>query len=54
MERRAAQAAIHVLRREGVTADFGVPGTGINPAYAVMYLIGGINHTLARRAEGER
>ena len=52
MKMRAAQAAIHVLLREGVTTAFGVPGAAINPVYAAMRSIGGINHILARHVEG--
>jgi hypothetical protein len=32
----AAQAAAHVLEKEGVTQVFGVPGAAINPFYAAM------------------
>lgn len=28
----AAEAAVHVLRKEGVSAAFGVPGAAINPS----------------------
>ena len=52
MKMRAAQAAIHVLLREGVTTAFGLPGAAINPVYAAMRSIGGINHILARHVEG--
>jgi len=31
---RAINAAVEVLRREGVTTAFGVPGAAINPLYA--------------------
>ena len=51
MKMRAAQAAIHVLLREGVSAAFGVPGAAINPVYAAMRSIGGIDHILARHVE---
>jgi len=51
MKMRAAQAAIHVLLGEGVTAAFGVPGAAINPVYAAMRSIGGIDHILARHVE---
>ena len=36
MKMRAAEAAIHVLLREGVTTVFGLPGAAINPVYAAM------------------
>jgi tartronate-semialdehyde synthase len=48
----AAQAAVHVLRKEGVNTAFGVPGAAINPFYAALRAIGGINHYLARHVEG--
>jgi len=48
----AAEAAIHVLRKEGVDVAFGVPGAAINPFYAAMRKVGGIDHVLARHVEG--
>lgn len=48
----AVDAAVHVLRREGVDTAFGVPGAAINPFYAAMRRVGGINHLLARHVEG--
>ncbi|WP_435100761.1 glyoxylate carboligase [Arhodomonas sp. AD133] len=48
----AAEAAVWVLRKEGVDAAFGVPGAAINPFYAAMRKIGGIDHVLARHVEG--
>jgi len=48
----AAEAAVQVLRKEGVSAAFGIPGAAINPFYAAMRKIGGINHYLARHVEG--
>jgi tartronate-semialdehyde synthase len=48
----AVDAAIHVLRKEGVNTAFGVPGAAINPFYAAMRRVGGINHLLARHVEG--
>src|SRR5579875_2642369 len=48
----AADAAVAILRREGVTNVFGLPGAAINPFYAAMRRDGGINHTLARHVEG--
>src|ERR1700745_3836736 len=47
-----ADAAGAILRREGVTDVFGLPGAAINPFYAAMRRDGGINHTLARHVEG--
>ncbi|BFO16692.1 glyoxylate carboligase [Streptomyces sp. KM77-8] len=48
----AARAAVEILRREGVTDVFGVPGAAINPFYAALKASGGITHTLARHVEG--
>ncbi len=48
----AVDAAVHVLRKEGVNTAFGVPGAAINPFYAAMKRVGGINHLLARHVEG--
>lgn len=48
----AAEAAVHVLRKEGVTTAFGVPGAAINPFYAALRRLGGVNHILARHVEG--
>jgi tartronate-semialdehyde synthase len=48
----AARAAVEILRREGVTEVFGVPGAAINPFYAALEASGAIRHTLARHVEG--
>jgi tartronate-semialdehyde synthase len=48
----AADAAVAILQREGVTHAFGVPGAAINPFYAAMRRSGGIEHVLARHVEG--
>src|SRR5215472_431100 len=48
----AADAAVAILRREGVTNVFGLPGAAINPFYAAMRRDGGITHILARHVEG--
>ncbi|NIC36891.1 glyoxylate carboligase [Halomonas desiderata] len=48
----AAEAAVHVLRKEGVDVAFGVPGAAINPFYAALRKVGGIDHVLARHVEG--
>ncbi|UNO38569.1 glyoxylate carboligase [Streptomyces sp. MST-110588] len=48
----AARAAVEILKREGVTHAFGVPGAAINPFYAALRAGGGITHTLARHVEG--
>jgi tartronate-semialdehyde synthase len=47
----AAQAAICVLEKEGVSQAFGVPGAAINPFYAAMRERGSISHILARHVE---
>jgi tartronate-semialdehyde synthase len=47
-----ADAAVAILRREGITNVFGLPGAAINPFYAAMRRDGGITHTLARHVEG--
>ncbi|MEU8684962.1 glyoxylate carboligase [Streptomyces sp. NPDC048611] len=48
----AARAAVEILKREGVTHAFGVPGAAINPFYAALKGAGGVDHTLARHVEG--
>jgi tartronate-semialdehyde synthase len=48
----AAEAAVHVLRKEGIEVAFGVPGAAINPFYAALRKLGGIDHVLARHVEG--
>jgi len=48
----AAEAAVSVLKHEGVDTAFGVPGAAINPFYAAMRKAGGIRHVLARHVEG--
>ncbi|MGF1767526.1 glyoxylate carboligase [Enterovibrio makurazakiensis] len=49
---RAIDAAIEVLKREGVVKAFGVPGAAINPFYSALKKVGGIDHVLARHVEG--
>ena len=44
----AAEAAVYVLEKEGVTQVFGVPGAGINPVYAGLKKHGTMKHVLAR------
>src|SRR6266403_3049876 len=51
-KRRAIDAAVHVLEREGVTHAFGVPGAAINPLYSALKARGSIAHVLARHVEG--
>ncbi|MGH2908237.1 MAG: glyoxylate carboligase [Solirubrobacteraceae bacterium] len=48
----AAQAAVNILKAEGATQLFGLPGAAINPFYKAMELDGGLRHTLARHVEG--
>ncbi len=48
----AAQAAVLVMEKEGVTQAFGVPGAAINPLYAALRTHGTIAHILARHVEG--
>jgi tartronate-semialdehyde synthase len=48
----AAQAAVEILKKEGVTHVFGLPGAAINPFYKAMKSNGGLHHTLARHVEG--
>ncbi|MFC1403681.1 MULTISPECIES: glyoxylate carboligase [Streptacidiphilus] len=48
----AAQAAVEILKAEGVTHMFGLPGAAINPFYSAMRTNGGLTHILARHVEG--
>jgi len=48
----AAEAAVRVMEKEGVTTAFGVPGAAINPVYAGLRKTGNIRHYLARHVEG--
>src|SRR3954463_4931399 len=48
----AAEAAVHVLEKEGVSICFGVPGAAINPFYSALQRNGKIGHILARHVEG--
>jgi tartronate-semialdehyde synthase len=48
----AAEAAVHVMEKEGVTVAFGVPGAAINPLYAALKKRGTVKHILARHVEG--
>jgi tartronate-semialdehyde synthase len=49
---RAIDAAAAVMRKEGVSTVFGVPGAAINPLYSAMKKEGGFRHVLARHVEG--
>jgi tartronate-semialdehyde synthase len=48
----AARAAVEILRREGVSPLFGLPGAAINPFYAAVRDQGELTHVLARHVEG--
>jgi tartronate-semialdehyde synthase len=52
----AAQAAVEILKKEGVTNLFGLPGAAINPFYKALKTAAeagaGLHHTLARHVEG--
>ena len=48
----AAQAAVWVMEKEGITQTFGVPGAAINPLYSALRQQGTIGHILARHVEG--
>src|SRR5919109_596591 len=54
----AARAAVEILRCEGITRAFGLPGAAINPFYAAMRAFNAeheadpIAHVLARHVEG--
>src|SRR5207342_151745 len=47
----AARAAVEILRREGITQTFGLPGAAINPFYRAVRDQGEIKHVLARHVE---
>ncbi len=48
----AAEAAVRVMEKEGVSTAFGIPGAAINPLYAAMKRRNSITHILARHVEG--
>ena len=48
----AMQAAVQVLKSEGVELVFGVPGAAILPLYEALREDGGIKHVLVRHEEG--
>ncbi|GAB4394382.1 MAG: glyoxylate carboligase [Kiloniellaceae bacterium] len=48
----AAEAAVRVMEKEGISVAFGVPGAAINPLYAAMRKRGSLDHVLARHVEG--
>ncbi len=47
----AAEAAVHILEKEGISQAFGVPGAAINPFYAALRRRSSIAHVLARHVE---
>ena len=49
---RAIDAAVAVLRKEGIDTAFGITGAAINPLYSAMRADGSIRHILARHVEG--
>ena len=54
---RAVDAAVAILRREGVDTVFGLPGAAINPFYAALRAVStdpdrALRHVLARHVEG--
>nr|WP_221463127.1 glyoxylate carboligase [Streptomyces olivoverticillatus] len=46
------QAAVHILKDEGVDVAFGCPGAAILPLYKAMEVCGGIEHLTVRHEEG--
>jgi len=48
----AARVAVEILRLEGITHAFGLPGAAINPFYRAMRDQGELTHVLARHVEG--
>lgn len=49
---RTVDAVVAILKAEGATEAFGLPGAAINPLYSAMKTDGGIHHVLARHVEG--
>ncbi|MDO9623947.1 MAG: glyoxylate carboligase [Pseudomonas sp.] len=49
---RAIDAAVAVMRKEGIDVVFGIPGAAINPMYSALKADGSIRHILARHVEG--
>ena len=48
----ATEAAVNVMRKEGIEVAFGILGAAINPIYTSLRKLGGIRHLPARRVEG--
>ena len=49
---RAVDAAVAILKAEGATTLFGLPGAAINPLYSALKADGTLRHILARHVEG--
>ncbi|MGW7004108.1 glyoxylate carboligase [Streptomyces sp. NPDC054933] len=48
----AMQAAVQIMKDEGVDIAFGCPGAAILPLYKAMEVVGGIDHLTVRHEEG--
>ncbi|MEU1372636.1 glyoxylate carboligase [Streptomyces triculaminicus] len=48
----AMEAAVRVMKDEGVGIAFGCPGAAILPLYKAMEVVGGIEHLIVRHEEG--
>ncbi len=48
----AMQAAVQIMKDEGVDIAFGCPGAAILPLYKAMEVVGGIEHLTVRHEEG--
>ncbi|MEV5238541.1 glyoxylate carboligase [Streptomyces cinnamoneus] len=46
------EAAVHIMKDEGVDVAFGCPGAAILPLYKAMETVGGIEHLTVRHEEG--
>ncbi|MCA6090695.1 glyoxylate carboligase [Streptomyces sp. SCA3-4] len=46
------EAAVHIMKDEGVDVAFGCPGAAILPLYKAMESVGGIEHLTVRHEEG--
>ncbi|WP_190110755.1 glyoxylate carboligase [Streptomyces cinnamoneus] len=46
------EAAVHIMKDEGVDVAFGCPGAAILPLYQAMETVGGIEHLTVRHEEG--
>ncbi|MFC7490875.1 MULTISPECIES: glyoxylate carboligase [unclassified Knoellia] len=49
---KTAEVAVEIMKKEGISNVFGLPGAAINPFYKAMQTQGGLHHTLARHVEG--